>query len=121
MICHSADANATAPVCGGTGSAWNRGILVYATTNSPAALRAYSSATDEIMQRISMENSLIVTANTAATSYLGFGGDGQRFSAGNTPIIAVCDDRGASHGKLLTINLAGKLRVNQPTSCSTPA
>ena len=121
LICHSLNADAANPSCGGSGSGWNKGILVYATTNSPTSLRAYSSSTDEIIQRINMERTLTVTANTAALNYLGFGGNGQRFASGSMPIIAVCDDRGVSHGKLLTINVAGKFRVSEPTNCTTPA
>ena len=121
LLCHSANVNASSPSCGGSGSAWDVGILVYVTSNSPIIKRAYQSANDEIIQREELNAKLDIVANSDGASYIGFSSDGQIFESADTPIFSICDDRGESEGRLISINQAGRLRVSEPLNCSTPS
>jgi type IV fimbrial biogenesis protein FimT len=117
VMCRSADPTATTPACGGTANTWTTGWIVYAKGD---ANDAYNSATDTIIGiGNAADDTVNIMSNGSGNSYLVYKPDGSLNEAG-TVVYAICDDRGESHGKQISIALVGRASItsNPITDCT---
>ena len=105
---------------------WSGDVTVYTDLTNNTS---YDSSTDIIVRQWSARNhELTVTGDSRADDWISFGSLGQLAEDTNVARIAVCDDRGKSAGRVITINLLGRVRVDpasdytdtqvNPSSCA---
>lgn len=115
LVCHSANANSASSSCGGSGSNWNTGYLIYSVkpyTALPTALRAYISS-DELLSKVDLKGDDNVTVTPAvATDYIAFAGNGLLFLSANIT-IDICDDRTQELGNRITVSTAGRTSTQE--------
>ncbi len=121
VLCRSASPTNTTPSCGGTASNWSSGWLVFADTDGD---NSYTAA-DDILIRIGnpADASVTIKSNTAANQELVYNPDGTTAAGGNVAVFAICDDRGAAHGRQIQISATGRPRLVAPVtnSCDSPS
>lgn len=104
-----------------SGARWDDGFRIY-TDDEAAGNTAYSAGTDTLIKDIAGndDNRLQILSNGAGASFISFRSNGLLNEA-NDVVIAICDNRGADQGRLITINRAGRATVTSPaTTCSPP-
>ncbi len=117
VMCRSADPTATTPACGGTANTWTTGWIVYAKGD---ANDAYNSATDTIIGiGNAAHDTVTVMSNADGNSYLVYKPDGT-LDETSQAVYAICDDRGESDGKQISIKLVGRaaIKSNPITDCT---
>jgi len=116
VICHSAAPNAASPICGGTGSSWKTGYLVYVknkdsvTTNDDAGLN-YNSSNDELLSQIIGSNEAthsVTPTNPNSAKHIAFNSIGLVLNGPNH-VLDICDERDGDHGSTITISAAGRI------------
>jgi type IV fimbrial biogenesis protein FimT len=127
FMCHSNTADSNTPTCGGTGSGWDTGVLIYAS--APArfntALRDYvgsGTGADTLVnqERFAAADRIEVTP-TNATSQVAFTAEGLLFG-GNAVEFLVCDaSRTGEIGKIIRVSAAGRVSSEDTTSGGTPS
>lgn len=115
-VCH---AIANSNTCGGTGSSWTTGALVYSLPRGSAANTVYNSGTTdhELLRQFSIDSpSSYTTTPTPVQNAITFTGRGLKASAGLN--IKICDDdlAGTDMGRTLSVNTTGKVRIS-PVTC----
>lgn len=103
------------------GSRWDNGFKIY-TDDEATGNTAYASGADVLIKEIAgnQDASLKMISNSTGSSFISFKGNGLLNEA-NDVVIAICDDRGASEGRQITINRVGRATVTSPaTACSPP-
>lgn len=125
ILCRSANPDASTPSCGGTSSTWTTGWLVFASGDSNTT---YNAGTDTLLARDdSAPSGVRIRTNMVADASLVYNPDGTANSAGNTARFAVCDDRGESVGRQVTVGSVGRAVVIVGTpaaplaSCTNPS
>lgn len=108
IMCRSADPNSTTPSCSGSAQNWTSGYLVFTGEDGN---NTYDAGTDTLLRR-SQPAQQGVTMRTSSTwnNNLEINATGALNEAG-TAIMALCDDRGNSFGRQVTIPLSGSLRM----------
>ena len=117
-MCRSADPTATTPACGGTTNTWTTGWIVYAQGD---ALDAYLSGTDTIIGiGNAADDTVNVISNSDGDEFLIYKPDGSLDETG-VVVYAICDGRGESHGKQISIKLVGRAALtSNPIPDCTP-
>jgi len=103
--------------CGGTANTWTTGWIVYAKGDTADA---YNSATDTIIGIGNAADSTVtVMSNGSGDAYLVYKPDGTLDETSQI-IYAICDVRGESYGKQISIKLVGRaaLTSNPITDCT---
>lgn len=120
VLCRTGDPNAVTPACGGTANTWNTGWLVFSSGDGNLT---YDTASDQLI-RVSQAapGYLAIVSNTTANSTLVYNPDATTSQSGNTARFALCDSRGASHGKQVDVPPVGRPRLAESVvSCSNPS
>ena len=124
FICHSANSDTNNPSCGGTGSGWDTGVLIYAS--APArfntALRNYisSGGTPDTLvnqERFASSGKIEITP-TNATSQIAFTPEGLLFG-GSAVELLVCDStRTGETGRIIRVSPAGRVSSEDSAACT---
>jgi type IV fimbrial biogenesis protein FimT len=121
VLCRSASPSNSTPNCSGSTSNWSSGWLVFADIDGD---NAYNDAND-VLIRIGnpADNTVTIKTNNAADQQLVYNPDGTTNSGGNIAVFAICDDRGAAHGRQIQISATGRPRLVAPVSnsCDSPS
>lgn len=120
VLCRTSDPNAATPSCGGTANIWDTGWLVFSSGDGNLT---YDTASDQLI-RVSQSapGYLAITSNATANATLVFNPDATTSQGGNTVRFALCDSRGASHGKQVEVPPVGRARLaDSVVSCSNPS
>lgn len=100
---------------------WSPGWIMYAKPGAVGGGGAdYNFATDgdPILVGEPAPGDVGITSDSDGNQWLAFFGDGT-LNEGDTTIFAICDSRGASEGRLVTIPLIGRPHVTKsPGSCN---
>jgi hypothetical protein len=103
---------------GGTLAArdWSYGWLAYATAPGFFGERNYTPADGDLLVGVGdpghRDRGVTVRSNTVGNSWLTFQGDGSLNEDG-LAVYAVCDERGVSSGRLVTVFLDGEARIDE--------
>ena len=118
VMCRSADPTATTPACGGTSQTWTTGWIVYAKGD---AADDYNSATDTIIGIGNAAHDTVnIMSNGAGNNYLVYKPDGT-LNETSQAVYAICDNRGESYGKQISIKLVGRAAIkSNPILDCTP-
>ena len=97
-----------APATGG----WSAGLIMY-TDAETSGNTAYSAATDTLIKDIDFTvdgrmSGITVNTSANADNYISYTSNGLLNEGNTTVTIALCDERGASDGSEITINIAGR-------------
>jgi type IV fimbrial biogenesis protein FimT len=116
FVCHSNNANSATPSCGGSGSSWNSGYLIYAVkpkTVAPTSLAAYSSSSHDLLRKeaLKSDDNISVTS-TVASNYMGFSSTGL-LAISAAIDMDICDDRTAEKGRRIAISTAGRINAQE--------
>ena len=115
ILCRTANPTAAIPTCGGADKTWTTGWLVYVVEDADLD---FDLGTDILIGTGSTAPSQIdVMSNSWGNNYLVFGPDGALREDGSAR-YAFCDDRGASHGKQITVALVGRASLEQGTEAN---
>ncbi len=134
VLCRTGDPNDLAdgnedPVCkanvypgGGANQNkdWSAGWLMYALPVGDTTLEPYGSGTDTLVAvGTPAPTGVSITANTYGDEYLVFFGDGsQNVSSGGPAVYSICDDRGASTGRTVTVPRGGRPQAGAASTCT---
>ena len=120
IVCRSADPLDASPVCSGNPNDWATGWIVFASGDTNTT---YQSGTDTLL-RVARptEGGITIGVNNAANTHIEFAMDGS-LNPSQTGRFAVCDNRGASYGRLVEVSPSGRPRRlpnTAPSSCTNP-
>lgn len=100
---------------------WNQGYLVFNDDNNNGSVDGGESIL-KVVSALAGANTLNGITGTVASyvSYVSSGHSKLTSGAFQSGSIALCDDRGVSHGRAITVNVTGRVRVEstEPTSCA---
>lgn len=123
-LCRSADPAATTPTCGGTANTWTTGFLVFTDVDRDGV---YDSGDGDTIARrgvISSGGDMSIITNSVSNNNLQFAPDGTTLESG-TAKFAICDERGNSFGRLISVPAVGrpKLELGSEISmnCTSPS
>lgn len=120
VMCRSADPTAVTPACGGTTNTWTNGWIIFANADTNTT---FDNGIDTLLRVGEAQNTgqLTIVTNSAGDADVVFNPDASTNESGNTLRWAVCDNRGASYGKLIEVPPSGRARLTSATNCSTPS
>jgi len=102
---------------------WSAGWIMYSKPGYSGSGGGidYDSATDgaPLMVGNPSADGVTVNSNTVGNRWLTFFADGT-LNEGGATLYAVCDDRGVSEGRMITISMVGRPRVSPSPSSCTP-
>lgn len=103
------------------GTAWEDGFLIY-TDNDAAGNTAFAAGTDTLIKDINGTNAptLEIRTNNAGDNYISFRGNGMLNEGANSVTIAICDDRGTSKGRGITISRVGRASISRNVASCNP-
>mgnify|MGYP001821921045 CR=1 FL=1 len=111
IICRSADPTLATPTCSGTANTWTTGYIIFADDGNNTN-NVFDTGTDTLLRAGSPGIAdVALLTNGVMDNNLEFNPDGTTNEAGNTAIMAICDDRGTSHGRQITIPPSGIPRM----------
>ena len=117
IMCRSADPNDASPSCGGSTQNWSTGYLVFTGEDGN---NTYNAGTDTLLRR-GQPAQAGVKLRTSSTwnNNLEINPTGTLNESG-TAIMALCDDRGNSYGRQITIPTVRPARMssNNIASCT---
>jgi type IV fimbrial biogenesis protein FimT len=120
-ICRSGDATATNPTCGGSNYDYSSGWLVFSVADNRSGTPVYdTSKGDELLALGKPSSGVTVYSAGGANVNLEFNPDGSLNEGGASAEFSICDDRGASHGKSITILATGRPSLSDGTDDCTP-
>ena len=120
ILCRSASADSTTPLCGGDTQIWESGYLVFADDGSNSN-DVYNAGTDILLARGQTATPGIrMRTNSAWNRNLQFNPDGTTNESGATAIMALCDSRGQPHGRVIQIAANGipRMYADNIASCT---
>lgn len=128
VICNSNDVDPDQPYDGSCSGAaemeWHIGWMVYATPRSASPV-AYETGTGKSTDNTpllrveqSRDDSITIYSNAVGTGFIHFDQSGFLRNSG-TVLLAVCDERGEEHGRIISISRLGHPRI-LATSTSDP-
>lgn len=120
VLCRSADPTAANPTCGGTAQDWSSGWLVFANLcpeSPPAYSPAACGADTDMLIRVGegVDGGLTLMANGVADAFVEYRPNGTSNMPG-IATFAVCDDRGESAGRELSVSALGRSNLTKGTS-----
>ncbi|MGB5179822.1 MAG: GspH/FimT family pseudopilin [Gammaproteobacteria bacterium] len=111
ILCRSASPNATSPSCGGDTQIWESGYIVFADDGNNSN-DVYDAGTDTLLLRGQTATSgVTMRTNSTWNRNLEFNPDGSTNESGSTAIMALCDNRGSPHGRLIQVAANGVTRM----------
>ena len=116
-LCRSINPAASSPSCGGNDYTWTTGWLVYAVGDNRST-PLYDSSKDMLIATGLSKGGVNIKTAGGANRNLEFLPDGTTNESGSTAYFAVCDERGASHGKLVTVLPTGRPSTANATDCT---
>lgn len=108
LLCRTADPSSD--TCGTSGAnEWSRGWLMYVVRNFTGEINYDGSNADhELISRGSpAPEGVTITSDSHGNSWLTYAADGT-LGEDDTVAYAICDDRGAAHGRLIVIPMIGR-------------
>ena len=124
ILCRSVTAGATTPVCGPfdssvTANNYSAGWIVY--VNNAGNNNFEPTLGDVLLNRFVGQGAerIQITSNPISNNWLVYAPDGLLNETAGAA-YAVCDRRGVSYAKLVTVPLTGRPRIGPATTC-TPA
>jgi len=130
VTCRSANPSAAVPTCGGTAQTWTTGWLVFDDDNDDLD---FVAADGDVLIRIGepMAGNITIMSDNDADAQIGFLRDGTLTLDGTDPAtvvagFAVCDTRGITRGRQITISAMGRPDIDKGTpaspitSCTNP-
>jgi len=124
VLCRSADPSAASPTCGGTANTWTTGWLMFATIDGDTTFDASNANYTLIRIGQPASTTLNIIANSNSNNNLEYNPDGTLNEAG-AAIFAICDDRGASDGRQIQVNVMGRPQLvkgsDSTINCTSPA
>ncbi|MGD8567927.1 MAG: GspH/FimT family pseudopilin [Gammaproteobacteria bacterium] len=118
-LCRSGDATAANPTCGGSNYDYSNGWLVFSIADNRGGTPVYDTTKgDELLALGKPQNGVTVYSGGGANVNLEFNPDGSLNENGSDAEFAVCDERGASHGKSITILATGRPSLSDATDCT---
>lgn len=113
ILCRSADPTLATPSCGGTTDNWSTGWLLFVSQDSN---NVYNAGTDTLVNiGLPAPSQITVKSDGHGNNYLVFNPDGTLDETGSAA-YALCDNRGTSHGRLITVGLVGRPELTVATS-----
>ncbi len=101
----------------------SQGWTIYSDAGSATGNSAYSAGDGDVMLR-DFEGyggrDLEIFTNTPGNQWIAFASNGALSEGGSTVAIAVCDSRGVTNGRLLTIGLTGRVTISRASSATNP-
>lgn len=118
ILCPSANPGAAVPACQNDG--WASGWLLFASGDANST---FDSGTDTLIRAFrGGDAALSIATNVAADDNIRLSPKGSTDEGGNVLHFALCDERGASHGRQIDIPSMGRPRQAAAVSdCSNPA
>ena len=111
ILCRSASPNATTPSCGGDTRIWESGYIVFADDGNNSN-SVYNAGTDTLLIRGQPASSGIkMRTNWTWNNNLMFSPDGSTDESGSTAVMALCDDRGTTNGRMIQVAANGVPRM----------
>jgi type IV fimbrial biogenesis protein FimT len=96
---------------GCTNDAWNEGWILFVDVNGDGAV----DAEDEILQiRSRLEGNTTLSSSSGATTITY---DSRGFTPNVATTFSLCDDRGSSYGKAISISNTGRVSTGGAVSC----
>ncbi len=94
---------------------WSHGWLMYATPPGYSGERDYTPGSGDVLLAVGGEDAAArgvdITSNTVGNSWMTFQGNGSLNESGLARYV-ICDDRGAPHGRQVTVFLDGQARID---------
>ena len=119
VLCRSANPEATSPSCGGTTNTWSTGWLVYTVSDASRSVPVYDTGEGDVLIATGLsKGGVYIKTAGGADRNLEFLPDGTTNEGGSTAYFAFCDDRGFSHGKLVTVKPTGRPSTGDATDCT---
>ena len=127
-LCHSANAGAATPACGGTNSDWTTGYIMYAPQAGPAPTRTaltmpgtYDDANDLLLRKQDLSTAGAINFSSSAPNapvpdIIGFNRDGRLLNAEAFDIRA-CDSRSGNVGFSVTVATTGRVTLAEDQMC----
>jgi type IV fimbrial biogenesis protein FimT len=111
ILCRSASPTAPTPACGGNTKIWESGYLVFADDGSNSNT-VYNAATDTLLMRgMPASSGIKMRTNWTWNNNLVFNPDGSTNEGGATAVMALCDNRGTTHGRMIQVAANGVPRM----------
>ena len=100
----------------------SKGWTIYTDSNSSNGNTAYDSANDTLLKDFDGYGSanIAINTDTNGNNWIAFNNKGLLAEGSNSVQIAICDDRGVSSGRLITISPTGRARSEKSTSTTNP-
>ena len=108
ILCRSANPNLPVPTCGGIENNWSTGYLVFTGEDGN---NTYQAGTDTLIRRGQpAQEGVSLRTSSTWNNNLEINPNGT-LNEGTTAIMVLCDDRGNSKGRQITIPLSGIPRM----------
>lgn len=120
IVCRSNDVRAASPTCGGDSQTWTQGWLIFANTDANTIFDTGTDTLLKVGEGIS-DTQLSIISNSSGDASISFNPDASTNQGGATLHWALCDSRGASHGRRIEVPPTGRPRLLAADSCSNPA
>ena len=101
------------------GQDWTEGWEIYTDTDANGNT-ARIAADTFLREATPSPAGVTINGNDAADLWISFRTNGMLNEGGSTIVLAICDERGEADGRDLTINLAGRINVTNPSADCTP-
>ena len=101
-----------------SGGDWTNGLTIYTDTN-PAGNTDYTAADDSLIKDLTYSMDGITLAGNDDNNFISFTSTGLlNEGPGNQRLIAICDDRGADEGTLITLSTIGRATIGNAINCA---
>ncbi len=103
----------------GTAKQWESGWTVY--TDADRAGNTAIAAGDVLLRTVGAQpNNITLRSGNTANGWLSFSPDGRLNEGGATAQFVICDNRGATSGRTVTINTVGRAQIaaGNPATCT---
>lgn len=109
-LCQTNDSQAASPTCNGSAADWNSGWLVFVDNDADQTF----DAGEFLVTRGNPSGSIDITVGAGQ---MGFAADG--FLATGSVLFNLCDDRGITHGRQMSISVTGRPEVSKTFVANT--
>jgi len=96
---------------------WGDGLSIY-TDSNPAGNTAYNALEDTLIKDLDYSMDGITANSNDAGNFISFTSTGLLNEGGNQRLIAICDDRGADEGTLITLSIVGRTTISNTNNCA---
>lgn len=108
---------------GATAKDLSKGWIIYTDGSATVGGSKYTASEDTLLKSFEGYGSSNITlnSNAAGNQWIAYSSRGLLWeNPGVSVVIAVCDDRGVTQGRLITISPTGRSRVTDSTDATTP-